>query len=159
MIERRRFSMKLAEALQIRADIQTKIDRLKQRLLNNVLKQDGVESAEDPQALLSELDSALNELENLIYRINMTNANTITDSGNLTQLIAKKDVLKKKIQLYDAALNAASEISPRYGASEIRIYPNIDIQVLRQKMNRFAKEHRELEFMIQEKNWTTDLID
>ena len=58
--------MKLAEALQIRADIQTKIDRLKQRLLNNVLKQDGVESAEDPQALLSELDSALNELENLI---------------------------------------------------------------------------------------------
>lgn len=151
--------MKLAEALQIRADIQTKIDRLKQRLLNNVVKQDGVESAESPESILTELDHSLAELENLIYRINMTNANTMTDSGNLTKLIAKKDVLKKKIQLYDAALNTASEISPRYGASEIRMYPNVDIQELRQELNRFAKEHRELEFTIQEKNWTTELLD
>lgn len=150
--------MKLAEALQIRADLQTKIDRLKQRLVNNAVKQDGVESAENPQALFNELEDALTYLEDLIYRINMTNANTVTDTGNLTKLIAKKDILRTKIKFYDTVLNAASEISPRYGASEIRMYPNVDIQTLRQDMNRLAKEHRELEFIIQEKNWTTDLL-
>lgn len=151
--------MKLAEALQIRADSQVKIERLKHRLIHNAVKQEGVDSAENPIELLAELDDSLKELENLIYRINMTNANTMTEEGNLTKLIAKKDVLRKKIQLYDAILNTASDISPRYGASEIRLYPNLDIQVIRQQLNQFSKEHRELEFQIQEKNWTTELIN
>jgi len=47
--------MKLAEALMLRADIQKRIDQLKQRLLRNVKVQEGDRPAENPEALLSEL--------------------------------------------------------------------------------------------------------
>ena len=41
--------MKLAEALQERADLNRNIERLKVRLNNNVLVQDGEETAENPE--------------------------------------------------------------------------------------------------------------
>ncbi len=40
--------MKLAEALQERADLNRKIDQLRQRIENNVLVQEGEKSQEDP---------------------------------------------------------------------------------------------------------------
>jgi len=65
--------MKLAEALMLRADIQKRIDQLKQRLLRNVKVQEGDRPAENPEALLSELERLLSELRQLIQRINKTN--------------------------------------------------------------------------------------
>ena len=43
--------MKLAEALQERADLNRKIAQLKSRLLNNVLVQEGEKTVEDPNFL------------------------------------------------------------------------------------------------------------
>ena len=51
--------MKLAEALSIRKDLQTRISELTARLMNNVKIQEGDEPAEDPKDLLKELDSCL----------------------------------------------------------------------------------------------------
>ena len=51
--------MKLAEALQERADINRKIEQLKVRLNNNVLVQEGEKTAEDPDQLKQELDLSL----------------------------------------------------------------------------------------------------
>lgn len=48
--------MKIAEALIERADIQKRIEQLRDRLSNNALVQEGEEPAEDPTSLLSELD-------------------------------------------------------------------------------------------------------
>ena len=48
--------MKLAEALQERADLNKKIQQLQQRINSNVLVQEGEKSQEDPQALMKELD-------------------------------------------------------------------------------------------------------
>ena len=44
--------MKLAEALSIRKDLQTRISDLTTRLVNNVKIQEGDEPAEDPKDLL-----------------------------------------------------------------------------------------------------------
>ena len=44
--------MKLAEALSIRKELQTRIDQLKVRINNNVRVQEGEEPAEEPQELL-----------------------------------------------------------------------------------------------------------
>ena len=44
--------MKLAEALSIRKDLQTHINDLRTRLVNNVKIQEGDEPAEDPKDLL-----------------------------------------------------------------------------------------------------------
>lgn len=43
--------MKLAEALQERADLNRKIEQLKSRLNNNVLVQEGEQTAESPEQL------------------------------------------------------------------------------------------------------------
>ena len=44
--------MKLAEALLIRSDMQTKLASLQQRINNNVMIQEGDQPSEDPQTLI-----------------------------------------------------------------------------------------------------------
>ena len=51
--------MKLAEALQERADINRNIEQLRSRMTNNALVQEGEKTAEDPELLKKELDSAI----------------------------------------------------------------------------------------------------
>lgn len=68
--------MKLAEALQERADLNRTIQQLKERLDNNVLVQEGEQPAEQPERLKQELDAAIQRLEYLMARINHTNCQT-----------------------------------------------------------------------------------
>ena len=51
--------MKLAEALQIRADLQNRIEQIGTRLVNNATTQEGSEPAESPAELLNELNASL----------------------------------------------------------------------------------------------------
>ena len=85
--------MKLAEALQERADLNRKITSLRGRLENVVLVQEGEEPVENPRELLGELDESVARLEYLMAAINHTNDVTEADGMTLTQLIAKKDAL------------------------------------------------------------------
>ncbi|WP_154408098.1 DIP1984 family protein [Anaerovibrio slackiae] len=48
--------MKLAEALQERADIQKRLSQLRGRLLNNAKVQEGEKPVENPAELLQEMD-------------------------------------------------------------------------------------------------------
>ena len=66
--------MKLAEALILRSDLQTKLASLQQRINNNVLIQEGDQPSEDPEKLLKEAFAVNTELHDLIKRIHMTNA-------------------------------------------------------------------------------------
>ena len=84
--------MKLAEALSIRKELQTRIDQLKVRTNNNVRVQEGEEPAEEPQELLKELDSCLKQLQDLIYRINLTNMHATSGKKTLTQLMEENRV-------------------------------------------------------------------
>ena len=66
--------MKLAEALQERADLNKKIEQLRSRITSNALMQEGVLPVEDPEQLLKELDLTHSEggrgaLSNLIFVI------------------------------------------------------------------------------------------
>ena len=92
--------MKLAEALQERADINHNIEQLKNRLNNNVLVQDGETTVEDPNKLKTELDNSIKRLQYLIARINQTNCETSIDGESITELIAQKDALSLKINIY-----------------------------------------------------------
>ena len=91
--------MKLAEALQERADLNQRLEQLRSRLNENALVQEGEEPAEDPLELLQELDNVSSRLEQLISMINLANANTKKDSITITEMIAKKDVLKVHIAI------------------------------------------------------------
>lgn len=73
--------MKLAEALQERADLNSKINELRSRLSNNATVQEGEAPAENPAELLSQLDECAARLEELMARINATNCATVTERG------------------------------------------------------------------------------
>lgn len=150
--------MKLAVALIERADLQTRLTQLQTRLLNNAKVQEGVKPNEDPKDLLKELDEISKQLEDYIYRINMTNAATLVDETPLTSLLAKKDVLTKKISILRAFLNESSALVDRYSLKEIKIDSTVDVAKLQKDLDTLSKELRLLDQKIQEINWTTDLI-
>lgn len=150
--------MKLAAALIERADLQTRLTQLQTRLLNNAKVQEGVKPNEDPKDLLKELDEISKQLEDYIYRINMTNAATLVDETPLTSLLAKKDVLTKKISILRAFLNESSALIDRYSLKEIKIDSTVDVAKLQKDLDALSKELRLLDQKIQEINWTTDLI-
>jgi len=72
-------TMKLAEALQERADLNKKISDLRGRLNQNSLVQEGERPNEDPTVLMQELEAAIARLQQLIKDINLTNCATIVE--------------------------------------------------------------------------------
>ena len=153
----RRVHMKIAEALQLRADLQKRIEQLKRRLINNATVQAGEQPAEDPNELLQQLDAMLLELEALMTRINLTNATTMADGDSLTALIAKRDCLKIDIEAYRSVLDEASNLTMRVRGSEIIIKSTIPVAQLQKQVDEKSKALRILENIIQKQNWLQDL--
>ena len=89
--------MKLANALSQRAELQTCIRQLEERLNNNAQVQEGEEPAEDPMELLRELDEDYAQLEALIARINRTNSATLVDGVPLSDLLFTRVAISLQI--------------------------------------------------------------
>ena len=151
--------MKLAESLQERADLNRKVEQLRMRIQNNVLVQEGEKPAEDPDKLMKELEESLARLEYLIRQINLTNCAYKVDGQRLTELIAKKDVLRVKQSAYRDILYAASQSTQRARNTEIKIVPVLKAAQLQKKADELAKEIRLLDNKIQQANWTADLME
>lgn len=150
--------MKLAEALQERADLNRKIEQLGVRLNNNAIVQEGEKPAENPEDLLKELNESIERLENIIARINKTNCETIVEGKSITELIAKKDCLMVKLSVYKQLACTASQIAHRAGRKEIKILSTVDVKEVQKKIDSIAKELRITDNKIQEMNWKTELI-
>lgn len=151
--------MKLAEALIIRADLQTRYTLIKQRLIKNAKVQEGEKPSEDPEKLLFEAEEVAAELQVFIQRINKTNSQTIlTDSMTITEAIACRDILRMNHSLYRELANAAVIVQDRYTKSEVKFKSTVDIAKLQRHADVLAKQHRELDTLIQEANWKTELL-
>lgn len=151
--------MKLAEALQERADLNRKIEELRRRLTNVVLVQEGEDPAEEPAELLKELSGAVSRLEELMAAINLTNCRTKTDGRTLTELIAKKDALTLKLSAYRDLVYTAGQNTSRARGTEIRVKALLKASDLQREADSMAKEIRELDNLLQETNWKTKLIE
>ena len=151
--------MKLATALSERADIQRRLSQLQTRLNNNAKIQEGEEPAEDPKALLKELDALLERLEWLMTRINLTNSRTLSEGITVTALIARRDCLKKRVNLMRSFLDSASAKVDRYSQKEIKILSAVKVSTLQKQLDDVSKELRETDERIQALNWTTELIE
>lgn len=151
--------MKLAIALQERADLNRKIAELNGRLSNNCLVQEGEQPAEDPAALLAELDGCVARLTELMARINRTNCLTELDGRTITDLIAEKDGLKVQLSAYQSVIYEASQTARRATHTEIRILSAVDVAALQRKADGLAKRIRLLDNTLQETNWNTELIE
>ena len=149
--------MKLAEALQERADLNSKMNELRSRLSNNATVQEGESPAENPAELLSQLDECAARLEELIARINATNCATVTERGTLTELIAKRDCLTLRLSAYRNLVDEASCRAPRATRTEIKIVRAVDVKKVQKQADELAKELRLTDNLIQQSNWLTEL--
>jgi hypothetical protein len=151
--------MKLAEALQERADLNRKIEELRRRLGNVILVQEGEEPAEDPAELLEELNAALTRLEQLMAAINLTNCRTKVGGMTLTAMIARKDALMIKLSAYRDLVYTAGQNTSRARGTEIKVKALLKAGDLQKTADKIAKEVRELDNLLQETNWKTKLIE
>lgn len=151
--------MKLAEALQERADLNRKLEQLKARLNNNVLVQEGEQPAEEPEALKRELDEAAARLTVLTAQINRTNCETKIDGQTLTEMIAQKDGLLLKLHLYKDIVYTASQSAYRARNTEIKVKSAISVADWQAEIDKMARELRLLDNRLQQTNWNTELLE
>lgn len=149
--------MKLAEALQERADLKKNIEQLRYRLITNMLVQEGEKPAEDPQELMRELDGCTARMQELVTLINHKNGTTIVDGETLTSMISRRDTLSTRIGIYREMVDSASRGTLRATRSEIKIYSTIDVRAIQRQIDDMSKKLRELDNKIQMTNWTTEL--
>lgn len=152
-------NIKLAEALQERADLNRRIEQLRYRLNNNVLVQEGEKPLEDPASLLEELESSFTRLEWLIARINLTNCAVKVEGRSLTELIARRDVLSLRAEAYRRLVEEASQNTHRATRTEIKILSAVNVPALQRQADDASRELRLLDNTLQATNWTADLME
>ena len=158
--------MKLGEALTLRADAARRVEQLQARIVASARYQEGEEPAEDAAALLTDAKQALDELELLIRRINRTNAAaSIGTDRTITDLLARRDVLRQRHVLVTAAADAAAGKgragtgAVRQLRSELKMLSALPVSQLRTEADVVARELRELDVRLQQANWEIELID
>lgn len=156
--------MKLAEALALRADAQKRLAQLTERAVASARYQEGEPPAEDSTALLREAQAVVGEVEDLVRRINRTNAATELEPGlTITGAIARRDALadRRKVAaaVADAAVGRRDYEWGRQMRSELRWVTDVSVTELRAEADRLAREYRELDVRLQAANWATELLD
>lgn len=152
--------MKLAEALLLRADIQKKLESLRERIAKNTVVQEDERPSEDPNALLNQVTAMSGQLSRLIFAINEANFTGLTSRNRLlTEALAERDTLVLRHSIVQNA--AASAIKPpeRYGVKEIRWVKTVDVAALQKTADDLAKTIREVNAEIQAANWQIDVKD
>lgn len=151
--------MKLAEALQERADLNKRIEQLHSRLNANAIVQEDVPAAEDPTSLMEELERCLMRLQSLQVSINRTNVATQTAQGNLMALLCQRDRMAKQLAILRDVTSSASNIAQRVSRTEIVLRSAIDVQEMHARLDSLSHEYRLLDNCIQAANWATELAE
>ncbi|MBW4482120.1 MAG: DIP1984 family protein [Tildeniella torsiva UHER 1998/13D] len=152
--------MKLAEALNLRADCQKRVEKLRQRLVNSARVQEGDEPPEDPAQLIAELERVASEIESLVKRINRTNSLTPFQNGTtLSDALATRDSLMAKRSVYASLAEAAAVRQDRYSRSEVKYLSTVNIAEIQRTIDGLSQQYRLLDSGIQAANWSIDLLD
>ncbi len=152
--------MKLAEALLLRSDLEKKLVSLRDRITRYAIVQQGDKPHENPEALLREAAGVLDQLEELVTRINRTNLKAkLKDGRTLTEALAHRDTLAKKHALIQAAIAGARKEPERYGLSEIKWVATLKVANLQKQSDDLSKRLREINVQIQEANWRAEVVE
>jgi cob(I)alamin adenosyltransferase len=150
--------MKLAEALLLRADMQRKLESLRERIGRNTVTQEGEKPSEDPNVLLDQVRTICGQLERLIFGINEANLQGRTGRNRtLTEALAQRDVFVLQHSIFQAAASSAAKPPERYGTKEIRWVKTVDVAALQKSVDEMAKALRELNAEIQAANWQIEV--
>lgn len=150
--------MKLGEALLQRADVQKRIQSVKERLANCALVQEGDVPGESPAELVAAADALLAEFEALVLKINTANiSGKLGDGTSLSAALAHRDALILKHSILSHMLDAMRKREDRYSLKEIRYIPTLSIADSQKQLDAVSRAIRELNASIQESNWRIDV--
>ncbi|MDF0480338.1 DIP1984 family protein [Vagococcus sp. PNs007] len=150
--------MKLAEALLLRAEYQTKLENLENRLLSNLKIQEGDSPNEDPIVLLSEMEATNRKLTELVKKINTCNAREkLSDGRPLSDALVDREALLKERRILATLVGRANEQDYRVSRTEIKMTVTLSVKELQSRIDSLSKEYRQLDTELQGKNWTVDL--
>jgi hypothetical protein len=155
--------VKLGEALAQASDLRKEIPRLKARIAAAARYQEGGEPPEDANIVLTSAREKIDALAGLVRRINRTNsAAEIRPGYTITDAIAERDHLGLLREFVTSAADAGGP--DRYEAlrrtrSELVTRTDLLVGDLRTDADRLAKARRELDALIQQADWVTELLD
>ncbi|CAK7909861.1 hypothetical protein CAAN1_21S00958 [[Candida] anglica] len=176
--------MKVAAALRLKNDYALQLTALKQRIMSNLVVEEGSEPFESPKKLIILYHQVSQNYQDLVTRINLHNSSTKVEypsyhdnfkSGHLmgdlfsnelspdftytekyiVQALVERESLKEEIRTFKAILDG-SKVT-RYSTRDILKVPVVDVQQLQKKIDTMAKFLRVLDSRIQEHNWLQDL--
>lgn len=146
--------MKLAEALALRADYQKRLAQLRTRLSQSSKVQEGEDPPEDPRALMEEYEQISSDLADLVRKINTVNSTEELESGKtMAAALAEREHLIRQQNMLRNVIEEAGGVQLRYSNSEIKTIPTVNVRELQKQVDELAKQHRELDTKIQERNW------
>lgn len=167
--------MLLAEALAARKDAATAIDGLRARLTAAVLRYEDQEAAaEDPNDVVATLERVLDRYESLTVRINRTNNDTRLTFQERELSVMEAIALRQRLVLEAKARRAAVEavenatgsgrnnrgwLGSRRGKDDLREIPTINLRAERHTADGLSEAVRQLDMQIQQRNWTTELLE
>lgn len=152
--------MKLAEALLLRAEYQTRLAETETRILNNLKIQEGEEPDEDPNVLIKEAMELNVKLCELVTAINRANNTTMLQGGQtIAEALAQREMLNRRRALIIRIIEKAAQRDYRLTRSEIKMLTTVKIASLQAEADALAKEFREIDTQIQAQNWLTDMAD
>lgn len=155
--------MKLAEALLKRKELLDRINQLRSRAVASTTVTEGDEPVDQPNELLAETEKVADELGRLIVAINQTNnVVTIGTGQTISEAIATRDMLNLVRTSYDQVANTAINSTNRntyHHLAEEKVVATVKPKEVRSKVDELAKQHRQLDTLIQAANWQYDLIE
>jgi hypothetical protein len=170
--------MLLAEALAARKDALMEIEGLRERLAAAAVRYEDEDAPVDDSAeLVRRLTEQLDRLESLSVRINRTNNEVRLAFETRDLSIMEAIALRERLTLEARARRGAVETAEaangapaggrrgramhgtRRTKDDIREVATIDVTAQRRVADDLSESVRRLDLALQQKNWTTDLID
>jgi hypothetical protein len=155
--------MKLGEALALRADLQKRMNRVRELLLQNATVQEGDTPVVSAAALLEEYRQLTREHEELVRRINRTNVGAevalAEESLSLADAVVRRERLAREAGVLREVASQATPSRNRFLRTEVKHVPVVDVAGLLAQADALSKEHRELDSRVQQANWEVELVD
>ncbi|XKR50914.1 DIP1984 family protein [Enterococcus faecalis] len=148
--------MKLAEALLLRRDLESKLTLLREEIASSAVIQEGDTLDRDIDDLLLDYETTNQEFAQLVIAINQRNAVAKIGEQETIAALEKREALRRSHAMLTATLEA-TKVAPRMGRNEIRMIRTIDTKQITDRLNQTAKALRELDGQIQQTNWLVDL--
>lgn len=156
--------MKLAEALIEKKALAARLNELQARYLAIAVVEEGEVNEEDDTAegVFTSLQATYEKYERMIVNINQTNNDVLINGVTLMQALARRDVLKSQVHVYNGILSTIRQRNSgrrHYGETvKMVLAEGVVAADIAKMVDTLSQELRVLDVSIQAANWAHDLV-